>query len=218
MNTQRTKKLAAVAMLSAVAYIVMVVGRIPVVLFLKYDPKDVVITLCGLIYGPLAAVACSLTVSVVEMFTASDTGPIGLVMNVLSSCTFACTAAWIYRRKRTLSSAVVGLAAGGVAMTAAMMLWNALITPFYMGIPRGAVLELLIPAFLPFNLLKGGLNAAITMLLYKPLVSALRRSGLLPPSASSAKTDGRVRYGVAAASLLVVAAFALMLFAAQGVL
>ena len=103
-------------------------------------------------------------------------------------------------------------------MTAAMMLWNALITPFYMGIPRGAVLELLIPAFLPFNLLKGGLNAAITMLLYKPLVSALRRSGLLPPSASSAKTDGRVRYGVAAASLLVVAAFALMLFAAQGVL
>ena len=38
-----------------------------------------------------------------------------------------------------------------------------------MGYPREAVAELLIPAFLPFNLLKGGLNAAITMLIYKPV-------------------------------------------------
>ena len=45
-----------------------------------------------------------------------------------------------------------------------------LITPFYMGYPREAVVELLLPAFLPINLIKGGLNAGITMLLYKPIV------------------------------------------------
>ena len=31
-------------MLAAIAYVVVVVGRIPVVLFLKYDPKDIIIT------------------------------------------------------------------------------------------------------------------------------------------------------------------------------
>ena len=39
------------------------------------------------------------------------------------------------------------------------------------------VVELLLPVFLPFNLLKGGLNASITFLLYKPIVTALRKSG-----------------------------------------
>lgn len=32
-------------MLCAVAYVVMVIGRIPIILFLKYEPKDVVITM-----------------------------------------------------------------------------------------------------------------------------------------------------------------------------
>ena len=45
----KTKKMTTVAMLCAIAYVVMAVGRIPIVLFLKYDPKDVVITLGGLI-------------------------------------------------------------------------------------------------------------------------------------------------------------------------
>lgn len=48
-----TKKITTTAMLSAIAYVVVVVGRIPVVLFLKYDPKDIIITLGGLIWGPL---------------------------------------------------------------------------------------------------------------------------------------------------------------------
>ena len=52
-----------------------------------------------------------------------------------------------------------------------MTLWNYLIAPIYMGYPREAIVELLIPAFIPFNLIKGGMNAAITMLLYKPVVT-----------------------------------------------
>ena len=45
-----------------------------------------------------------------------------------------------------------------------------------MGYPREAVAELLIPVFLPFNLLKGGLNTGITLVLYKPVVSTLGHS------------------------------------------
>lgn len=42
-----------------------------------------------------------------------------------------------------------------------------------------AVEALLLTAFLPFNLLKGGLNAGITFLLYKPIVTTLRRLHLV---------------------------------------
>ncbi|MDD3841014.1 MAG: ECF transporter S component, partial [Clostridia bacterium] len=105
----KTKKLTNLAMLSAIAYIVMVVGRIPIVLFLKYDPKDVIIAIGGFMYGPLSAFVISAVVSFVEMFTVSDTGVIGLIMNIISSCSFACTAAYIYKRKRTLKGAIIGL-------------------------------------------------------------------------------------------------------------
>mgnify|MGYP000754796631 CR=1 FL=1 len=174
-----TKKLVSIAMLCAVAYVVMMVGRIPIVLFLKYEAKDVIIAIGGFIYGPLTAFIISLIVSVVEMFTVSDTGWIGCVMNILSTCSFACVAAYIYKKNRTLMGAVGGLLAGCLLMVIVMLLWNYLITPIYMGYPREAVAEMLIPVFLPFNLLKGGLNATITMLLYKPVVSALRRGGFV---------------------------------------
>lgn len=48
---ERTKKLTTLAMLCALSYIAVAVFRIPVVLFLKYDPKDVIIAIGGFIYG-----------------------------------------------------------------------------------------------------------------------------------------------------------------------
>lgn len=168
-----------VAMLCAIAYVVVVIARIPVVLFLKYEPKDVVITIGGFLFGPLTSFIISAIVSIVEMLTASDTGIIGCVMNILASCSFACIAAWIYKKKHTLSGAVLGLICGIFMMTIVMLLWNYLITPIYMGYPREVVAELLIPAFLPFNLLKGGLNTALTLLIYKPVVQALRKANLV---------------------------------------
>ena len=88
----------------------------------------------------------------------------------------------IYKKNRTLKGAVIGLLAGSLAMVLVMMLWNYLIAPIYMGYPREAVAKLLIPAFLPFNLLKAGLNAGFTFLLYKPITTALRRTGYLSNS------------------------------------
>lgn len=176
---EKTKRLTAVAMLCALAYVVMVFGRFPVVLFLKYDPKDVMIAIGGLIWGPFTACIVSVVVSVMEMVTVSETGILGCVMNIISSCSFACTASLVYRKKHTLAGGIIGLAAGGVTMTAVMLLWNYLITPLYMGCPRETVAQLLLPAFLPFNLLKAGLNAVFTFLLYKPVLFALRKSGCL---------------------------------------
>lgn len=216
-STNRTKQLAMVGMLCAVAYVVMVVGRIPVVMFLKYDPKDVIITMGGFIYGPLTAVVISVVVSLVEMFTVSDTWLIGMVMNVLSSCAFACTASAIYRHNRTVRNAAFGLIAAALLTTGVMMLWNYFMTPIYMGVTREAVTKMLIPVFLPFNLVKGGLNAAITMLLYKPLVGALRSASLIPQSSGGGE-KGKVSLGMVLLGAVLLASCVLFILVLQGVI
>lgn len=173
----KTKKLTTVAMLCAITYVVMAVGRIPIVLFLKYDPSDVIVTLGGFIWGPMTSCIISVVVAIIEMITVSETGILGCIMNIVQTLSFACTAAVIYKKKHTLSGAVIGLASGWIISVFVMLLWNYLVTPLYMGYSREAVAEMLLPVFLPFNLLKGGLNASITFLLYKPVVTALRKSG-----------------------------------------
>ena len=93
MKHEKMKKLTVLAMLSAIAYVAVALLRFPVVLFLSYEPKDVVIAIGGFLYGPLAALGISLVVSFIEMLTISSTGWIGFVMNFLSSAAFAGTAA-----------------------------------------------------------------------------------------------------------------------------
>ena len=135
-------------------------------------------------------------------------------MNIISSCSFAGTAALFYRRRHTLKGAVLGLFAGWFLTVPVMLLWNYLVTPIYTGYPRAMVAQLLLPAFLPFNLLKGGLNASITLLLYKPVVGALRRAKLAPPSQSSGSA-GR-RGGVVLAAGAVLVSGVLLLLALRG--
>ena len=213
MNT-KTKKLTTVAMLCAMSYVAMLVCRIPVVLFLKYEPKDVLITIGGFLFGPMISFVVSLVVALVEMVTVSETGLIGCLMNLLSSCAFACTAAWVYRKKRTISGAVLGLSVGVVIMTVLMLLWNYLITPIYMIMPRESLAEMLIPVFLPFNLLKGGLNMAITLLLYRPLVTALRKTGLVEQGTGQKK----MKPGILLVGLLLLATCVLLILVWKGIL
>ncbi len=177
----KTRRLTLMAMFAALAYVVMVVGRIPIssVDFLKYDPKDILLAICGFVLGPMPALMVTAVVSVLEMLTVSSTGPIGLFMNLLSSAIFVCPAAALYKRNPSLTSAGLGLGLDVLLTTAVMLLWNYFITPIYMGYPREAVAAMLVPVFLPFNLIKALLNGAITMLIYKPVSRALKRSGLM---------------------------------------
>lgn len=217
MRQTGTKKLTVLAMLSVMAYLVMFVGRIPMISFLKYDPKDVIIVISGFLYGPLAAFAVSGTVSFIEMITVSSTGWIGFAMNVVSSCSFACTAAFIYKRKRSLKGAAIALAAGALLATAVMLLWNYMLTPIFMEQSREEVAAMLLPVFLPFNLLKGTINSALATLLYKPLTNALRSGGLLSPqTADSGKKQGP-NWGVILLSLFVLLTSVLVVLVIRGV-
>ena len=188
-TTQSTRRLTLTAMLAAMAYVAMLITRpLPHVAgFLSYDLKDVVIVIAGFMLGAAPAMLITLVVSLIEMVTVSTTGPIGLLMNVLSTAAFVLPPTIIYQRSKSLKSAAGGLALGVILMTAVMLAWNYIITPIYMNVPRSVVAGMLIPTFLPFNLVKGGLNAGITMLIYKPVTDALRRTGLLAPSGSASK-------------------------------
>lgn len=212
----KNKKLITMAMLIALAYLFMLVGRVsivPAVGFLKYDPKDVIIIIGGFIYGPLSAFIISIVVSVVELVTVSSTGIIGLIMNVVSTCAFVCPAAFIYKKRRTMKGAIVGLVVGCIVMVGVMLLWNYLISPIYMGYPREAIAKLLIPGFLPFNLIKGGLNAGISLLIYKPVVTALRKSHLVAPSTSEEEiTDTRFGYVFVSSFVLVTCILSILVF------
>jgi riboflavin transporter FmnP len=179
-----TKKLCVLALLASISFIVansLYISVFPAAPFLKYEPKDVIITIGGFLYGPLASLLISVVVSLPEMLI-SGTGPIGGAMDVLSTCSFACVAALLYKRKHTLAGAVSGLALGSVLMVTAMLLWNWLVSPLYMGVERAVIESMLLPIFLPFNLLKTGLNSALVLFLYKPVVTALRKAGLVEGS------------------------------------
>ena len=208
------KQMVMLALLASIAYLIVSLVRIPVVLFLKYEPKDVIITIGGFLFGPLASFVVSLLVSLIEMVTISETGPIGAVMNLLSTCCFACTASYIYKKNRTMKGAILALVVGSILMTGAMVLWNWLITPLYMGVDRATVQGMLLSVFMPFNLLKAGLNTAFVLFLYKPLVNALRKTGLVETREQVGGSDKKM--GASLLGILLLATCILLLLVFQG--
>lgn len=209
----------ALAMLTAVAYVIMLLSKmLPSVNgFLDFDFKDVVICIGGFIYGPLAAALVSIVVAFIEMFTVSHTGPIGMLMNIIATCAFCCTATFVYKKRHTMNGAVVGLSCGVVALVVVMLLWNYLVTPIYQGFPREVIAAMLPTVFLPFNLVKGGMNMAATLLLYKPVVTALRKAGLVAPSKNNSQ-GRKLNPGFLLFSLALLATFVVCALVLQGIL
>ena len=205
MNTKNktdVKKIASIAMLSALAFLARLVFKIPVS-FLTFDIKDTVIVLGGLVFGPVSGVAIALLASLIEMII-SETGPIGFVMNFVSSAVFAGVASLIYKFKRSFNGAIIGLFSSVAVTTAAMILMNLLLTPIYQGVPRSVVISML-PMLALFNFAKTLLNAAIVMLIYKPVVVALRRAKIVEGKAMDIKFCKQSVITIIVASVSVIA-------------
>ena len=216
MSNQRIKKLSAIAMFCALAFVLTYV-KIPV-LFLSLEVKDAVIVLCTLLFGPISGLCIAVLVPFLEMVTHSSTGVYGFLMNALSSVTFAMVTGLIYKYKKSFYGAIVGLLSGIFAVTAVMVLANLLITPYYMGTTVQAVAELIPKVLLPFNFLKATLNGALVLLLYKPLSGVLKRTGFLPKkqlaeeATTTARTTARSIVVTVVASMIIVASLAIILF------
>ena len=213
------KYMTTVAMFCAVSFIAVLIGRIVpnIAGFLSYDPKDAIVVIAGFILGPAASAIVALIVSFIEMITISTTGPYGMLMNFISTCAFALPAAWFYKKSHSYKGAVIGLGFGVAFMVLCMVLWNYIITPLYMvNTTRADVAAMLVPIFLPFNLVKGGINAGLTLLIYKPVVNALRKAKLVEPSKSGQKGKFSLGFTLFAAAVLIT--FVLLFLVLAGII
>lgn len=190
-RTDKLKRNIMVAVFCAIAYASEFVFHFKVS-FLSFDIKDAIIALAAMIFGPVSALLMGIIVSLLEFFIISDTGVYGLIMNALSTCTFTALASLIYKYKRTLFGAIIGLLSACFATVAIMAAANLLITPYYMKTTVDVVKGMLPTLILPFNLLKCTFNASVVMLLYKPLITALRRARLLPSRKASEPIMGNI--------------------------
>ena len=216
-----TKKLATLAMLTALAYVVMYLSKLmpSVNGFLDFDFKDVVLCIGGFVYGPIAALMMTVVVCFLEMITVSHTDIIGCIMNIVATASFVCTACAIYKRNRTMKGAIIGLASAVVVLVVVMLAWNYFLTPIYQRIPREAIVDMLPTVFLPFNSVKGGLNMTVTLLVYKPVVDALRKAKLVPESTSHAAPVGAKKHlGMTIVILFVFVSCVLFALSLQGLI
>lgn len=209
------KKLSVTAMLTAVAYLCMFVFKFKVG-FLSFDFKDAILAVISFLYGPAYGAVSSVLVTVLEFISVSETGIYGLIMNALSSVTFTFVCGIVYKYRRTLLGAVLGSISAVLAMTAVMMLANIYITPFYMGVSRADVAAMIPSLLLPFNLVKGVVNAAITMIIYKPITTALRKSKLAVGNTNQKTNLKKFILLALCAIVLLVIAVIVILFVLRG--
>ncbi len=176
-RSEKTTKITKMAMLVAISAVLVLLIRFPYppAPFLVYDPADIPIFIGTFAFGPMAGLALTAIVSFIQAFILGGDGLIGFFMHFVATGAFVIVAGYIYKRKKTRKNAAIGLICGTIIMTASMLLWNLLITPIFLGVPREAVIAMLATVILPYNLLKAGINAAVTFLTYKSIARFLHK-------------------------------------------
>ena len=170
-----TKRIATTALFCAVAAIATLFLEFPIlpgVTFLKYDPSAIVALVAGFAFGPGTGVLVSVLPYLVHLATQS--GVYGALMAIIATISLVLPASLVYQRNTSFKGAITGMVVGGVVCLAVVIAANIVITPLYMGAPRETVIGMIVPALLPFNLLKVVINCVVTALVYKPLSKALQ--------------------------------------------
>ena len=147
--------------------------------FLLYDPGHVFLLIAAFKFGPKAGMMMTLIYATLFALITGQGGPYGALMNFLSTSAFVLVSSWVYLKKHHKSGAMVGLILGTLAMTAIMVPANIIITPLYLGVPREMVFKLLLPAIIPFNLLKGFISSLLTLLVYKKISLFLNKQDMI---------------------------------------
>ena len=189
------EKVIGISIFSALSVIVAFVFNIipPIAGFLSLDVKDAVIAIAAFIYGPISGVIIAFLAAFIEFLTFSTTAWYGLIMNFASSAVFTLTASLIYKRMRTVNGAIISLLSAVVTTTGVMLLLNNFVTPIYLtefvGMPKEkaveTVIDLLPKVLLPFNFAKALFNSAVAVMLYKPVLAALSKAGIIKTKKAS---------------------------------
>ena len=91
---------------------------------------------------------------------------------MLATLSLVVPASLVYRRNTTRRGAVIGMVVGGVICVAICIAGNLVITPLFSPKMTLDVIGLILPALLPFNVIKIVLNCVLTGLIYKPISKA----------------------------------------------
>ncbi|MDL2289394.1 ECF transporter S component [Clostridia bacterium OttesenSCG-928-F22] len=168
-----TRKMTIVAMMAAISVILVYLIHTPLIpglAFLEYDPADIPIFITTFMFGPVAGLILTVVVSVIQGLTVSaGSGIIGIVMHIVATGSFVILAGNLYKRMPSIKGAALSLGAGVLLWIAVMALWNLVLTPIFMGIPREVLLSQYYGGIVLFNVIKAGINSVCTFLLYKVL-------------------------------------------------
>lgn len=166
-------------MLAGLAIVLMIPLRFPLFAdFLTYDPADVPILIGTFMFGPVAGLVITAIVAVLQAILLTPQGGwVGLVMHFIATGTLVLVAGTIYKKIHTIKGAIVALVAGALSMTLITIPANLFFDVKFYGYPYEAVKAMLLPAIIPFNLVKGFGNSLLVLLIYKPLSKALKGFG-----------------------------------------
>ncbi len=180
-NILKTVELAMLAALSIVLMLIVRFPLIPTASFLEYDMGDVPVLIATFLFGIIPGFAVLVVESLIQALTVSaSSGWVGFVMHVCSSGVFLLVAGLIYKKLPNIKGLIASLTAGCVVMTLIMIPLNLIFTVHFLGTPREVVVDMLVPAIIPFNLFKAVLNSAVSSLVFLPLQKILAKGNLLP--------------------------------------
>ena len=162
--------------------------------FYKLDLSETVILIGGFALGPAAGALIELLKNLLNLLlNGTTTAFVGEFANFVTGCVFVVPAALIYRHKKSLKSAILGMAVGSVSLAIVGSLLNYFVLiPTYVemykmpldaiiamaGEVNGAVTDLksmIVFAVAPFNLLKGIICSVLASLLYKRVSGILHK-------------------------------------------
>ena len=182
-NTNRwsTKQLVTMALMCAISILLSFIEFpiMPAASFLKLDVALVPAAVVGFAYGAGPGVLVGIVSAVAH---GAITGNwVGCLMNIIVACAFVIPASAIYKRNRTFKGGVIGLCVSTVCLVIAAIIANIVIDPIFYGYPLNAVMGLIVPAILPFNIIKGVVVSVLTALVYKSI------SNLITPAKDQVK-------------------------------
>ncbi|MFW5630287.1 MAG: ECF transporter S component [Acetivibrio ethanolgignens] len=180
-----TRQLVTLAMLSALAYVLMLI-HLPFKYlgFLELEFSDVPAVIASLVYGPVAGVVVELIKNVIKAITATTTGGIGELANFLISACYVIPVGILFQRLKGKAKVFESFAAGIAGFVTAGVVVNYFITvPLYanlfggMDVVVGAaaatvpaikdLATIVILGITPFNVVKGLLVSFVGYLVYK---------------------------------------------------
>lgn len=168
-NVWSTRQLVTMALMCAIGTLLSFIEfpLLPGVTWLKFDTSNMPAMVAGFAYGPAGGVAVGIVTAIIHGLLMADFT--GALMNILVVTCFVLPAALIYKKKRTYKFAIIGLVFSIIAGVIGSIIGNLLLTPSWLGVPFDAVVALIIPVLIPFNLLKGLLNSVIILIVYKSI-------------------------------------------------